>query len=185
MSASSPDFDSAFFRTALGRYATGVTVVTTAGPDGAPIGLTVSSFNSVSLDPPLVLFSLHRRAFSLKAFEQSGHFAINVLRDSQKQLSNVFAKALVDKWSGVHYEVWETGSPILTDCLANLECATEATHDGGDHVIFIGRVTRMRRNDSGSPLLYYRGGYCSLAEAEHRDVGRVRAGGRSRPVCWK
>ena len=155
-------------RDTLGCFATGVTIVTSDAPDGELLGITANSFNSVSLDPPLVLFSLHRRAFSLNAFEQSGHFAINVLRDSQKQLSNVFAKALVDKWSGVHYEVWETGSPILTDCLANLECATEATHDGGDHVIFIGRVKRMRRNDSGSPLLYYRGGYCSLAEAEHR-----------------
>lgn len=156
--------DPRLFRDTLGCFATGVTIVTSVASDGELLGVTANSFNSVSLDPPLVLFSLHRRAFSLKAFEQAGFFAINVLRDSQKQLSNVFARALVDKWSGVDYEVWETGCPILTDCLANFECETQATHDGGDHVIFIGKVRRMSCNGAGSPLLYYRGSYCSLAE---------------------
>lgn len=156
--------DPRMFRDTLGCFATGVTIVTSVAPDGELLGITANSFNSVSLDPPLVLFSLHRRAFSLPAFEQAGFFAINVLRDSQKRLSNVFAKALVDKWSGVDYEIWESGCPILTDCLASFECETQATHDGGDHVIFIGKVKRMSCND-GAPLLYYRGSYCSLAEA--------------------
>lgn len=153
------------FRDTLGCFATGVTIITSVAPDGELLGVTVNSFNSVSLAPPLVLWSLDRRAYSLPAFEQAGCFAINVLRDSQKQLSNIFARALVDKWSGVNYEVWETGAPILTDCLANFECATRATHDGGDHVIFVGEVRRMNRNHHGQPLLYYRGSYCSLAEA--------------------
>jgi flavin reductase (DIM6/NTAB) family NADH-FMN oxidoreductase RutF len=158
--------DARHFRETLGCFATGVTVVTSVTPDGELLGLTANSFNSVSLDPPLVLFSLHRNAYSLKAFEEAGCFAINVLRDSQKHLSNVFAKALVDKWSGVPYDVWETGAPILTDCLANFECRTHATYDGGDHIIFVGEVKRMTRNAEGAPLLYYRGGYCSLAEAQ-------------------
>ena len=153
------------FRDTLGCFATGVTVVTSVSRDGELLGITANSFNSVSLTPPLVLFSMHRNAYSLKAFEEAGCFAINVLRDTQKQLSNVFAKALADKWSGVEYEIWDTGSPILTDCLASFECRTQATHDGGDHVIFVGEVTRMVRNGEGAPLLYYRGGYCSLAEA--------------------
>jgi flavin reductase (DIM6/NTAB) family NADH-FMN oxidoreductase RutF len=157
--------DPRMFRDTLGCFATGVTIITSVARDGELLGITANSFNSVSLDPPLVLFSLHRRAFSLQAFEEAGYIAINVLRDSQKQLSNVFAKALVDKWSGVGYEVWETGCPILTDCLASFECETQATHDGGDHVIFIGKVKRMSCNGAGAPLLYYRGSYCSLAEA--------------------
>ncbi len=157
--------DPRLFRDTLGCFATGVTIVTSVASDGELLGVTANSFNSVSLDPPLVLFSLHRRAFSLRAFEQAGFFAINVLRDSQKQLSNVFAKALVDKWSGVDYEIWETGCPILTGCLASFECETQATHDGGDHVIFIGKVRRMSCSSVGAPLLYYRGGYRSLAEA--------------------
>lgn len=159
------NIDQRLFRETLGCFATGVTIVTSVTPEGELLGVTANSFNSVSLDPPLVLFSLHRGAYSLKAFESAGCFAINVLRDSQKHLSNVFAKALADKWSGVEYEVWKTGAPILTQCLANFECTTYATHDGGDHVIFIGRVERMSRNAEGSPLLYYRGRYCSLAEA--------------------
>lgn len=156
--------DPRLFRDTLGCFATGVTIITSVAADGELLGVTANSFNSVSLDPPLVLFSLHRRAFSLQAFEQAGFFAINVLRDSQKQLSNVFAKALVDKWSGVDYEIWETGCPILTGCLASFECETQATHDGGDHVIFIGKVRRMSCSVTGAPLLYYRGSYCSLTD---------------------
>lgn len=157
--------DPRMFRETLSCFATGVTIITSVTRDGELLGITANSFNSVSLDPPLVLFSLDRRAYSLPAFEEAGCFAINVLRDSQKQLSNVFAKALADKWSGVRYEVWDTGCPILSDSLASFECETQATHDGGDHVIFIGRVMRMARSGDGAPLLYYRGAYCSLAEA--------------------
>lgn len=153
------------FRDTLGCFATGVTIITSVAPDGELLGVTVNSFNSVSLTPPLVLWSLDRRSYSRPAFEAAGHFAINVLRDSQKHLSNTFARALVDKWSGVQYEVWDTGAPILSGCLANFECITRAVHDGGDHLIFVGEVKRMTRDPSGQPLLYYRGEYCSLAEA--------------------
>ena len=145
------------FRDTLGCFATGVTVVTSVSRDGELLGITANSFNSVSLTPPLVLFSMHRNAYSLKAFEEAGCFAINVLRDTQKQLSNVFAKALADKWSGVEYEIWDTGSPILTDCLASFECRTQATHDGGDHVIFVGEVEHCERREGASPLIFHGG----------------------------
>jgi flavin reductase (DIM6/NTAB) family NADH-FMN oxidoreductase RutF len=151
-------------RQALGSFATGVTIVTSRGTAGEPLGLTANSFNSVSLDPPLVLFSLNRNAFSLKPFEDAGFFAINILSDRQRHLSDNFARSLADKWRGVEYEVWETGAPILKGSLASFECLTHSTHDGGDHVIFVGRVQRLRFSGDGHPLLYFRGGYCGLGE---------------------
>jgi flavin reductase (DIM6/NTAB) family NADH-FMN oxidoreductase RutF len=153
------------FRRALGSFATGVTVVTSRGAGGEPLGLTASSFNSVSLDPPLVLFSLHRNAFSLRPFEEAGFFAINILSDRQRHLSETFARSLADKWRDVPYEVWDTGAPILKESLASFECLTHSTHDGGDHVIFVGRVQRLRYSGEGDPLLFFRGGYCGLGQA--------------------
>lgn len=161
-SSSAVPVDSRAFREALGSFATGVTVVTSVGADGRLLGLTASSFNSVSLEPPLVLFSLDRGAYSLADFQRSGHFAVNVLSEEQEGLSVTFAKALADKWDGVRFEVWETGSPILTDALASFECRTRYNYDGGDHVIFVGEVVRMRANRGGRPLLYFRGDYGRL-----------------------
>jgi flavin reductase (DIM6/NTAB) family NADH-FMN oxidoreductase RutF len=152
------------FRRALGSFATGITVVTTASLDSGMIGITANSFNSVSLDPPLVLFSLDRRAYSVPAFHQAGHFAINVLRDDQRHLSQIFATALIDKWENVSYELWNTGCPILTDALASFECKTQHIYDGGDHLIFVGRVDKMRYHSEGAPLLYFRGSYRRIGE---------------------
>ncbi len=157
------NFDTRSFRSALGTFATGITVVTSIGPDGERLGFTANSFNSVSLDPPLVLFSLDRRAYSLKAFEAAGVFAINVLREDQEQVSTAFARALSNKWDSVTFETWETGCPILADALANFECETKSMHDGGDHVIFVGQVLALRTGE-GRPLLYYRGAYRQLVE---------------------
>ena len=95
------------FREALGCFATGITIVTAVGPGGVLLGITANSFSSVSLEPPLVLFSLHRRAYSLAGFTASEHFVVNVLRDSHRTLSSTFATALIDKWSGVDYETWD------------------------------------------------------------------------------
>ena len=152
------------FRSALGCFATGITIVTAVAPSGELLGVTATSFNSVSLDPPLVLFSLHRAAYSLGAFTDGGHFAVNVLGGDQRELSVRFAKALIDKWSGVEYELWETGAPILKGCLAAFECRTRALYDGGDHVIFLGEVLRLRCAVDGQPLLYFGGRYRALAE---------------------
>ena len=152
------------FRRALGSFATGITVVTTASLDSGMVGITANSFNSVSLDPPLVLFSLDRRAYSVPAFHETGAFAINVLSDNQRHLSQIFATALIDKWDNVSYELWNTGSPILTEALASFECKTQHIYDGGDHLIFVGRVTKMRYDIDAAPLLYFRGAYRRIGD---------------------
>lgn len=155
-------FDPRHLRNALGWFATGVTIVTARSSAGELIGITANSFNTVSLDPPLVLFSLGRRALSLPLFEDAGAFAINVLSEDQKELSSVFATQGAAKFDNLAYEVWETGAPILPHTLASFECRTRSTHDGGDHVIFVGHVMRYRSDDHGRPLLYFRGKYSRL-----------------------
>lgn len=152
--------DSRSFRKALGCFATGVTVVTTLNPQSkAPVGVTVSAFSSLSLEPPLVLFCLGTMTSSLEAFRGFGHFAINVLSEHQRDLSIRFASRSDDKWIGMPFDTWNSGVPILKGCLANLECTVEDVRDGGDHVIFIGRVDRIRHQEGGSPLIYFRGSY--------------------------
>jgi len=155
-------FDQREFRTALGHFATGITVVTACARNGDLLGVTVNSFNSVSLDPPLILFSLERRALSLSAFEDAGNFAVNILSDSQMNLSQNFARTQGDKWSGIAFDRWETGSPILKGSLAAFDCRTYAIHDGGDHRVFIGEVLRFEAQTEGTPLLYFRGSYTTL-----------------------
>ncbi len=151
-------------RDAFGCFATGITVITTVDADGTPYGMTANSFASLSLDPPLCLFCLDYKAMSFEAFHASGHFAVNVLGEDQEGLSANFARSQPDKWNGVEYNSWQTGSPILPGCLANLECDTHAIHEGGDHVIVVGRVREMAYREDGSrPLLYYRGRYNALA----------------------
>lgn len=157
-----PRLDPRAFRSALGCFATGVTIITATGARGQLLGLTANSFNSVSLQPPLVLFSLDRRAMSLWDFLSTGHFAVNVLAADQEELSNRFAKAGIDKWSGVAWEAWDHGCPILQGCHANFECSIAYTYAGGDHVIFVGRVERMAHDPAKEPLLYYQGGYRRL-----------------------
>jgi flavin reductase (DIM6/NTAB) family NADH-FMN oxidoreductase RutF len=152
------------FRDALGWFATGVTVITTRSPEGDLVGFTANSFSSVSLDPPLVLFSLNRQAGCLSIFEGCAHFAVNILAEHQAALSSRFATASHDKWQGVAIETWEGGCPILADALANFECAVHAVHDGGDHRIFVGRVLRMRASGTGKPLLFSRGAYRLLGD---------------------
>ena len=149
-------------RDALGCLATGVTVITTVGPKSQPVGITANSFSAVSLQPPLVLFSLNRGAYSLRSCLSAQHFAVNILRADQRELSNNFATPLQDKWKGIHYDVWETGCPILPAALASFECKIRYTYNGGDHVIFVGEVLRMTADLEGRPLLFYRGRYSCL-----------------------
>ena len=151
------------YRDALGCYPTGVTVVTAVGPRREVIGITANSFSSVSLDPPLVLFSLNRRAHSLPAFLSTQHFAVNVLSAEQEALSNQFAKALGEKWQGVEYITWDSGCPILKGALASFECKIRHTYDGGDHVILVGEVLKIIAVPEGEPLLYLRGKYRRIA----------------------
>lgn len=154
--------DSNAFRRALGCYPTGVAVVTTLGPDGARLAMTANSFTSVSLEPPLVSFCLDRASVWFEAFQAATHFAVNVLREGQQELSERFATPLAEKWDGIAFEIWDFGCPILTDALANFECRTRYTYDGGDHVIFVGEIERMRADLDGQPLLFYAGRYQSL-----------------------
>lgn len=155
--------DSRAFRNALGCFATGITVITTVEPDGTPVGVTVNSFSSVSLDPPLVLFCLGRASQSLAAFESAGAYAVNILADDQQDLSNRFAnRNLQERWDGVAAERGVTGVPLLKGCLATIECDLDKMLDGGDHVILVGRVRRLESREDGKPLLYFRGGYKEL-----------------------
>lgn len=152
--------DQRSFRKALGCFATGVTVVTSVNPvDSAPLGVTVSAFSSLSLEPALVLFCLGNKNGNLEAFKNSGRFVINVLSEGQKDLSIRFASRSDDKWSGVASEPGLGGVPVLTGCIANLECRLVNTVDGGDHVIFMGEVETIHYQEGGAPLLYFRGSY--------------------------
>lgn len=159
---SNKDFEGKAFREALGCFATGVTIISSVGRNRKLIGITANSFSSVSLDPPLVLFSLGRKSQNWYEFLSTQYFAVNVLNDQQSDLSTHFARSGGDKWNGVEYEVWDTGCPIVPDAIATFECEYRYTHDGGDHVIFVGEVLRLRCNPQRRPLLFYRGGYAQL-----------------------
>lgn len=158
-----PRFTSREYRDALGCFATGVTVITGVSPDGEIIGLTASSFSSVSLDPPLVLFSIHLESLSLKTFLASQHFAVNVLREGQESLSQQFATHKGERWKNVDFITWESGCPILIDALASFECKIRHSYHGGDHVILVGEVMRIWAAEEGDPLLYLRGRYRRVA----------------------
>jgi flavin reductase (DIM6/NTAB) family NADH-FMN oxidoreductase RutF len=146
------------FRNALGTYATGVTIITAAGTDGKPYGLTCNSFASVSLNPPLVLWSLVLYSSSLSVFQNAGHFAVNVLGASQQALANKFAKSSEDKFVGVEWAPGVGNAPILRNSVANFQCRAVNRYYGGDHVIFLGAVEAYAYN-RGEPLLFARGGY--------------------------
>src|SRR5262249_18343318 len=149
------------FRDALGCFATGVAVVTTMTSDGAILGTTVSSFNSVSLSPPLVLFSIARSSNSFAAWAEAETYAINILHEHQDKISTRFARALTDKWQGIKPLVGETGAPLVPGALASFECENYARYDGGDHLIFVGKVRALTitNADDPRPLVFYRGSY--------------------------
>lgn len=155
-------FDPKAFRQALGQFATGVAIITAEGDDSSAIGMTMSSFNSVSLDPPLVLFSVDRKAHSLDAMLQAKGYAVNILSRSQEKLSNQFAKALTNKWSDVEHTPGHAQAPLLHGALVHFECEPYAHYDGGDHVIFVGRVLRFSMRTDLDPLIFFRGKYCDL-----------------------
>lgn len=146
----------------MGQFASGVTVVTGRGVDGRPVGATISAFSSLSLDPPLVLFCLDRGATCLPAFTQGPAFIVNVLASDQADISNTFAGPAEDRFATVAHGSGANGCPRLNGCLATVECAREAVHDGGDHVIILGRVTALDVHDDRDPLVYFRGAYALL-----------------------
>lgn len=151
-------FDARAFRRALGNFATGVTVVTAADASGRKVGVTANSFNSVSLDPPLILWSIDKRSSSLEVFEEASHFAVNILAADQIDLSNNFARPKDDRFAGIAYEAGKGGAPLLADCSARFSCEKYQQLDGGDHWILVGKVVAF--DDCGrSPLLYHQGAY--------------------------
>ncbi|RQS75646.1 flavin reductase [Burkholderia sp. Bp8963] len=144
------------FRRALGCFATGVTVVTTVDDEGRRIGLTANSFSSVSIDPPLILWSLARRSPNVRAFERCRFFAVNVLAGSQLDICARFSRPIDDRFSGVDAVDGQGGVPLIAGAVAQFECENEAVHAGGDHVIFVGRVNRFRWHEQ-APLVFCMG----------------------------
>jgi flavin reductase (DIM6/NTAB) family NADH-FMN oxidoreductase RutF len=155
-------FDSRHFRHALSQFATGVTVITTRTADGTMLGLTATSFNSVSLQPPLVLWSLGSSASSMGGFNDSTHYVINVLAADQSLLANRFASRIEDRFAGLELDFSATGQPVLRGAVAWFECSNRSRYPEGDHVIFVGEVTHCEVG-SGAPLVYYGGAYCSAS----------------------
>ena len=156
-----PDaLDPVALRKAFGRFGTGVTIVTVMSPSG-PVGMTANSFSSVSLDPPLVLWSIARASRRYPAFEASGRMAIHVLCEEQDLLCKAFAKSH-DAFGEARWHVSEHGVPLLEGCLARFECRQYAEYDGGDHAIIVGEVERALIEENGDPLLFFGGRFGSF-----------------------
>lgn len=152
-------------RNALGCFATGITVITTRDAEGQPVGLTVNSFNSVSLDPPLVVWSLGLQTKVRPVFEACAHYAINVLAEDQIHLSHRFASRDPDKFAGLHITDGIDGVPLLDGCCARFECRNTVRHPGGDHLVFLSEVMRFGASER-PPLVFHAGHYRRLAPRE-------------------
>lgn len=159
-----PGIDTGEFRKALGQFATGVTIVTTRGLDGGAVGVTVSSFNSLSLDPPLILWSLDKTAQSLAAFQGAEHFAVHVLTLEQEELALTFAKKGADKFAELALEAGLGGCPLLRECAARFHCQMRYRYEGGDHKIFVGEVKHFE-NFGRTPLIFHGGQFARLSAA--------------------
>lgn len=155
------EFDSKSFRRALGNFATGVTIITAQNAKGEKVGVTANSFNSVSLEPPLILWSIDKRSSSYEVFTEATHFAVNILAADQIDLSNKFARSKDDKYASVDYELGVGNVPVLKECSAVFECERFNILEGGDHWIIIGKVVHYQDNGR-SPLLYHQGAYSSV-----------------------
>ena len=157
LQATPPNFSQTEFRSALGMFATGVTIVTARARDGTLVGLTANSFNSVSMTPPLVLWSLSRLAGSMAAFSAGSHYAINILGADQQDLAKQFAARDGDRFAGVRFSEGAGGAPLLEGTAATFECYNRSRYEEGDHVIFVGEVERCRYQTGASPLLFHGG----------------------------
>jgi 4-hydroxyphenylacetate 3-hydroxylase, reductase component len=158
----SSEIDARALRRALGNFATGVTVITAQNTLGEKVGLTANSFNSVSLDPPLILWSLDKNARSMGVFDAASHFAVNILSAEQINLSNHFSRQQEDKFAGVDWREGEGGCPLLSGCAGSFQCEAHSKIDAGDHYIYLGKVLAF--DDPGRPpLFYHRGSYSMIA----------------------
>jgi 3-hydroxy-9,10-secoandrosta-1,3,5(10)-triene-9,17-dione monooxygenase reductase component len=151
-------------RQIMGRYATGAAIVT-ASHDGQPYGLAVNSLTSVSLDPPLVLFCPAKRSETWPSIEAAGHFAVNILGDGQEDLCRLFSRKGADRFAEVAWSPSTSGSPVLDDVIAYLECRIDAVHDAGDHFITVGEVLSLGVKQEAAPLVFYNGAYHQLARS--------------------
>ncbi|WP_454255059.1 flavin reductase family protein [Pseudomonas sp. Marseille-Q8238] len=164
MSRSSTAIEPLSFREALGHYASGITVIT-SHVDDEPIGFTCQSFYSVSMNPPLVSFSVMSSSASYPKIRQAGRFAVNILSGEQVKISNQFARRGTDKWHGVEWQQSPLGNPLIAGSLHWLDCEIHAEHAAGDHMIVIGEVKALNLQEAAAtqPLLYFKGQYCNLA----------------------
>jgi flavin reductase (DIM6/NTAB) family NADH-FMN oxidoreductase RutF len=160
--SSGPHIDESRFRQVLGHFPTGVTVVAAKSDDEPPVGLAVGSFFSISLDPPLVGFCPGKSSSSWPKIEATGHFCVNILAEDQEDVARVFAGKGEDKFQSVGWKPAGTGSPVIRDVLAWIDCAIEDVHDAGDHYIVTGRVHELKVEREGHPLVFFRGGYGSF-----------------------
>ncbi|MES1977008.1 MAG: flavin reductase family protein [Pseudomonadota bacterium] len=161
LKARAPGFSQKEFRASLGMFATGVTIVTARTAGGELVGLTASSFNSVSLDPPLVLWSLAQAASSMATFSAGSHYAINILAADQKALAERFAGKRDGRWADVAFTESESGLPLLDGAAATFECFNRSRYQEGDHTIFVGEVERCSHREGASPLLFHGGKFYS------------------------
>ena len=169
LASDSSQIDPRDFRNALGTYGTGVTIITATADDGKPYGITCNSFASVSLNPPLVLWSLGVYSSSLTVFQNATHFTVHVLGTSQQALANRFAKSSEDKFAGVNWTPGLGNAPVLAESVASFQCRSVNRYYGGDHVIFLGAVEAYAYNGS-EPLLFARGTYGRfLADDERKN----------------
>ena len=155
-----PDEDQ--FRAVLGHFATGVTIITAMDGD-EPVGVSANSFTSVSLDPPLVLFCVAKSSTTWPRIERARRFAVNILADHQEEVCKVFATRGIDRFAAVAWHPGVSGSPILEDVLAYVDCVMDAEHEAGDHLIVVGRVLDVAVTSEGGPLLFHRGNYFSFS----------------------
>lgn len=166
MTFDTPTFDTKAFRTALGSFPTGITVMTAASSEASHIGITVNSFTSVSLDPPLVLWCIDRRSRRYPAFANAPGFTVSILASGHQEVSSRLAGAGEHSLDDIALIATELGPPALADSLAVFECARESVQEAGDHAILIGRVLRFARYDgAGAPLVYFQGKYGALAQS--------------------
>jgi flavin reductase (DIM6/NTAB) family NADH-FMN oxidoreductase RutF len=151
------------FKTCLSKFASGVTVITTCNKENEKVGVTISAFSTLSLSPPLILFCLGKKAFTINEFKECNKFAVCMLAEKQQQISNQFAYS-EDPWQGVESFKGEYGSDIIANCIAYLECEKYQEIDGGDHIIFVGLVLNAKTLSNSAPLIHYQSDYFSLKE---------------------
>jgi flavin reductase (DIM6/NTAB) family NADH-FMN oxidoreductase RutF len=153
-------------RRAFGNYATGIAVIGARSDDGTLVGMTVNSFSSVSLDPPLVLYCPARTLRAVETYASARFFSASVLGAGQKRLSDLFARQGESKWESIGHRIGETGVPLIPDALASFECENHAVHEAGDHLVVLGHVRAVHVRESADPLVFFRSRYRSLAQSE-------------------